>query len=120
MADRILIQGLRVFGHHGVLESEIRDGQFFLVDLECELDLAFAGRSDDLNDTVDYEALTEQVRSVIAEGESCRLLEALAQRIADAALQRPQIASAKVKIVKPAPPVQAEVAGLGVEIFRSR
>ena len=39
-ADRILLTGLRVRGHHGVLPHEAQLGQVFVVDLELAVDLA--------------------------------------------------------------------------------
>ena len=55
--DQIALRGLRVFGYHGVLDSERRDGQEFLVDAVLWLDTAPAAAADDLSLTVDYAAL---------------------------------------------------------------
>ena len=52
--DRIELRGLRVLGAHGVLPEEQQRAQPFEVDLDLELDLRPAGRSDALADTVDY------------------------------------------------------------------
>ncbi len=58
-SDRIRLSGLRVRGHHGVLPAERRDGQDFVVDVVLHLDLAPAGRSDELTRTVHYGELAE-------------------------------------------------------------
>ena len=50
--DRIEIRGLRVLGTHGVLPEEQQRAQPFEVDLDLELDLRRAGRSDRLEATV--------------------------------------------------------------------
>ena len=63
--DRILLRGLRVRGHHGVLPHEAQLGQLFEVDLELALDLAAAGRADDLDLTVDYGSLAGRVAEVV-------------------------------------------------------
>ena len=57
MGTIIVIAGLRELGVHGVLPEEQSRPQPFEVDVELEVDLAPAGQSDDLDDTVDYSAV---------------------------------------------------------------
>lgn len=57
--DRILLRGLVFHGYHGVLPEEQVLGQKFVVDASLSADLAAAGRSDDLADTVSYAAVYE-------------------------------------------------------------
>jgi 7,8-dihydroneopterin aldolase/epimerase/oxygenase len=64
-SDRILLSGLRVRGHHGVLPHEAQIGQVFVVDLELAVDLAAAGRADDLDRTVDYGSLAGRVAELV-------------------------------------------------------
>src|SRR5690606_37178582 len=78
--DRILLQGMRFWGHHGLLPHEREQGQPFEVDLEVELDLSRARESDRLEETVDYRLLFRAVQEVV-EGEPVHLLEHLAERI---------------------------------------
>ena len=52
--DRVTLSGVRGRGFHGVFEHEKREGQEFVVDVEIAVDLAPAGRTDDLGDTVNY------------------------------------------------------------------
>ena len=82
MTDRILIRGLRELGVHGVLPEEQVRPQPFQVDLELLVDTSAAGKSDDLDDTVDYSAVCDAVGRVVA-SESYALLERLAARIAE-------------------------------------
>ena len=51
--DQIRLTGIRATGKHGVLDFEHERAQTFVVDATLFLDLAAAGRSDDLNDTVE-------------------------------------------------------------------
>jgi dihydroneopterin aldolase len=78
--DQIVVRGLRLWAHVGVLEFERQQGQWFELDLELSVDLAPAGRSDDLADTLDYgrliQALQRQARTI-----RCHTLEHYAQRI---------------------------------------
>ena len=61
---KIIIMGLRELGVHGVLPEEQSRPQPFEVDVELEVDLDAAGQSDDLDDTVDYSAVSEAVSRV--------------------------------------------------------
>ena len=54
LGDAIHVEGLKVWARVGVLPEERSLGQWFVVDLSIWLDLAPAGRSDDLSLTVDY------------------------------------------------------------------
>ena len=64
--DQIALRGLRVRGYHGVLDSERRDGQEFLVDAVLWLDTAAAAAGDDLALTVDYAALADRLAAIVA------------------------------------------------------
>jgi dihydroneopterin aldolase len=115
--DRIIIPGLRVLGVHGVLAEEQTRAQPFEVDLEIELDLSAAGASDDLADTLDYGALCESVRDVVAR-EHYQLLERLAARIAEECRRDPRVARAVVEVRKLRPPIAAHVESVAVRIER--
>ena len=115
--DRILISGLRQMGVHGVLEEEQTRAQPFGVDVELLVDLTAAGASDDLADTVDYGAVCDAVRRVIAD-EHHQLLERLAQRIADVCCADARVHGVVVEVRKLDPPVHARVDHVGVRIER--
>ena len=84
--DRITLTGITGYGHHGVFDFEREQGQPFVVDLTCQLDLSAAAASDDLEQTIDYGSLA---RAVVAdvERDPLNLIEALADRIALTCLQ---------------------------------
>ncbi len=117
--DRILLKGLSFFGRHGCHAAEKELGQKFLVDIELECDLTDASRSDDMDDTIDYVAIYNHAREVV-EGPSVQLLEVLAGRIADFALQDERVESAWVSVKKPHIALPGALEYLGVEITRSR
>lgn len=116
--DRIILQGIRFYGHHGVDPAEQKLGQRFQVDIELGLDLRPAGGSDDLTATVNY---AEVHRLVVEVGtkERFHLLEALAERIAQTILERFPVKEVKVRACKPSPPIHGELGFVGVEIVRS-
>lgn len=118
--DKILLRGLRFHGRHGVLPEERAGGQVFELNVELRLDLRPAGRSDQLGDTVNYAAVFEEVRAVV-EGPPLRLVEALAQRVADRLFAtQPLLRGVKVRVVKPNPPIEGDLDFVGVEIERER
>jgi dihydroneopterin aldolase len=103
VTDHIALVNMRFDGRHGVLEEEQIQAQPFEVDVEVYLDLGPAGRTDDLSRTVDYRDVFEICRDVV-EGPSCRLLEALAERIAArllAAFELAGVSEVVVRVRKP-------------------
>jgi dihydroneopterin aldolase len=108
------------YGYHGALAEERGRGQHFLCDVTVEFDMAQAGRSDRLEDTIDYPGIYTAARTVL-EGEPCQLLEAVAQRVADAVLAlSTQLQAVTVRVTKPRPPLPGPNTGIWVEIRRER
>lgn len=115
--DTIHINGIEVMGVHGVLPEEQVRAQPFAVDLTLVVDLAAAGASDALDDTVDYGAVAEAVAAVIG-GERHQLLERLASRIADVCRADPRVREVTVSLRKLRPPVPVALTSVGVTITR--
>ncbi len=120
MTDVIFIEGLLVHAHHGVMAHETKVGQRFTIDLELTIDLAPAGRSDKLADTVSYSAIVETVSRAFTH-ETYRLVEAAAAGIASAVLADfPKITAVRVTVHKPHAPIAAIFNDVGVSILRKR
>ena len=118
--DRIVLEGMRFYGFHGVNPEERVLGQEYLVDLTVEMDLGSAGKSDRLEDTISYTHIYRAVREVM-EGDSRNLLEAAAQSIADRVLTDFPVDSVSVRVRKPHPPIRGSIIEYAtVEIFRRR
>jgi dihydroneopterin aldolase len=117
--DEIRLTGLTVFGRHGVFAHEREDGQDFTIDLRLRVDLADAAASDDVTDTVHYGELAEKVAAVVA-GEPVNLIEKLAQRIADAALEDERVQEVEVTVHKPHAPIPLTFTDVSVSIRRAR
>jgi 7,8-dihydroneopterin aldolase/epimerase/oxygenase len=116
-ADRIELHRLRAVGTHGALPEEQDRAQPFEVDVELDVDLGAAGRSDALADTVDYGELASRVAAVVTD-ERHTLLERLAQRIAETALADPRVESVTVTVRKLRPPVPVDLASAAVRVVR--
>ena len=116
--DRIQLRGLRVVGTHGVLAEEQARAQPFEIDLDLAVDLALAGGSDRLSDTVDYGAVAQLAAAVVA-GRSFELLESLAGAVAEAALASDlRITAVTVHLRKLRPPLALDIGTVGVRITR--
>ena len=115
--DRILIEGLRVRCVIGVNERERRAKQEVVIDIALHTDLRAAGRSDDIADTVDYGAVARRVVERVA-GSRFRLVEALAESVADTCLADARVSRVDVRVRKPGALRLAD--GAGVEITRCR
>ena len=74
MKDVIRLVGLTFYGYHGVTPAEKETGRQFEVDCEIETDLAEAGHTDLLRDTIDYSQVYRMIRETV-EGTAYSLLE---------------------------------------------
>ncbi|MEO7422103.1 MAG: 2-amino-4-hydroxy-6-hydroxymethyldihydropteridine diphosphokinase [Ornithinibacter sp.] len=117
--DRIVLSGVRGRGHHGVFEHERRDGQDFVVDVSIGVDLAPAGASDDLADTVNYGEIGAAVLARI-EGEPFDLIERLAEVVASDALVHAGVEEVTVTVHKPQAPVGVPFGDVTVTVTRRR
>lgn len=117
--DLIELRGLTALGVCGALPEEQERAQPLEVDLDIWADLAAAGESDDLDDTVDYGAVCELVERVVTT-EHFQLLERLAARIAEVVLSDDRVLGVTVAVRKLRPPVAQIVATSGVRVTRVR
>lgn len=119
MNDRIEIRGLRIFAYHGVFPEEQQTGQIFIVDVAARIDLADAGKSDALTDTLDYGSLAGAIQERV-QSERWDLIERVAQRVADLVLEDGRVAEVEVTVRKPEAPIPVAFDEVAVTITRSR
>ena len=117
--DRIVLKGLPVACVIGTLPAERTAPQTLFFDLELCGDFSRAGRTDDLNDAVDYTAAERCVREFAA-GTSFRLLERLAYACAEKLLEEfPLLDRVTLGIRKPGAPVESESVALEITLART-
>lgn len=120
MSDSIFVSGLALHAYHGVMPHEAKVGQSFALDLVVDVDLADAGRSDKVADTVSYDLIVAAATQAFC-AQRYRLVEAAAGAVADAILaQFPRVDGVRVTVHKPHAPIAATFRDVGVEIVRSR
>ncbi len=120
--DLIRIRSLELDVFLGVYEAEQAAPRRAVADIELGVDLSRAAASDDLADTVDYDALARTVRDAVSAqattSKRYALVERLAGEIADICLAfDPRVESARVIVAKPG---AIPAASVEVEIRRSR
>lgn len=113
--DRIAIEGLECSVRVGVPEAERVHPQRILLDLELGMDLTDAGRTDRLEHTVDYAAVCAEVKR-LAESRPFRMVEAIAESVAELVLEKFLPAEVRVRVRKFSVPGAGSV---GVEILRN-
>jgi dihydroneopterin aldolase len=94
------LDSLEVFGQHGVLDEERREGQVFLYDVRLEV--GDGALSDRIQDAVDYREISDCVREV-SDGRQFNLIEALAAAVADALIGRFEVERVRVRVRKQQP-----------------
>jgi dihydroneopterin aldolase / 2-amino-4-hydroxy-6-hydroxymethyldihydropteridine diphosphokinase len=117
--DRIELRGIRAVGIIGVLSEERRRPQPFEIDLDIEMDLSEAGRSDNLEHTLNYGPPLETVQRIVSE-EGHELLERVATRILEEVLADVRVHAAEVCVRKMRPPVPVDVKTTAVRMRRGR
>lgn len=120
MSDWLQVRGMRFHARHGVRADERELGQTYRVDVALQHDLSRAGRSDSIDDTIDYGLVFATVREVV-EGEPRQLVESVAEAVAAKLLRGTPAAAVRVRVAKPHPPIAgADLEEEAVEIERSR
>lgn len=118
--DKILLNNMKFYGFHGLLPEEKKIGQRFNVDVELFLSLQKAGQTDDMNDSIHYGYVYEQIKKVV-EGDPVNLIETVAEKIATQLfVSFPLLSACTIKVFKPDPPIQGHYESVAVEIYREK
>lgn len=118
--DEIIIEKIRLKGKHGCFARERDEYRLFEVSMRLRLSLDAAAKSDELSDTIDYPSAMEIAESVLC-GESVRLIEKLADQIAEKLFSRfKNLESACVEVAKLGVELPYEFEKISVKIERNR
>lgn len=116
--DQIKIQNLQVFANHGVFPEENALGQKFLISAVLHTDTRRAGRTDALEDSIHYGEVCQFIKKFV-EGHTFKLLERLAETLAEALLYSlPRLQAVDLEIQKPWAPIGLPLDTVSVAISR--
>ncbi|MBF0445389.1 MAG: dihydroneopterin aldolase [Magnetococcales bacterium] len=115
--DKIDIKDLQLRCVIGIQEWERKTLQDVLINITLFTDLSAAGKSDNIEDTVNYKTLCKQIIAM-TEASSFFLVEMLASKIAELALEDERVTTVQVQVEKPGALRFART--VGVTIVRSR
>lgn len=114
-ASYIYIKGVRFHAQIGVSEDERRVGNEYVVDLRIKYPFAKALETDDVDDTLNYAAVFNEVKIVMQK--PANLLEYVAGQIGERLLERfPKIEAIDLMLTKKNPPMGANCDGAGIEL----
>ena len=97
--DIIRIEGLRISTQIGVPDEERAEWQSLTAHLTLTPILGFADTGDNIEKTVDYDAVAKQIRS-LASSKPRKLIETLAEEIAGSLLSKFPLQSVDVELRK--------------------
>ena len=115
----IFIQGLEVYGHHGVAAEEKVLGQRLYYDVRLTIEECKASFTDRVEDTVDYTEIMDLITDIVT-SESVSLLEYLARHVAEEILRRFPVDEVWVQVNKPNPPVACALKSVSVAVELTR
>jgi dihydroneopterin aldolase len=118
-SDKIFLEGVRFYGHHGVTPAEQTVGAWFSVDVELSLNLTAAALSDDLAASVDYREVGRRIVE-IGTKERGNLLERLGGMLAETLLREFPVREVRIRIRKLSAPMEGIPGTPGVELTRRR
>jgi dihydroneopterin aldolase len=113
----IEIVGLSLYTHHGVTEAEREIGQRLVLDVRFDAGEVGALATDDVNDTIDYGEVCQEI-ALVAQQRSYKTLERLCAVIAERLADKYGAESVSVKAAKPEPPIALPVESVSVEVWR--
>lgn len=98
--DRVFIEDLRIQTVIGVFDWEREITQTISLDLEMAFDIHKAAKSDQIENTLDYKAVSKRLIEFV-ESSEFQLVEALAEHCADIILTEFPVAWVRMKLSKP-------------------
>ena len=115
--DKVFIEDLEVETIIGILGWEREVKQIVRISLEMSFDTSKAGKSDKIDDALDYKKIGKSIVNLV-ENSSFFLVEKMAEEIALLVLKNKQIKDIKLRVEKPGALRGSK--SVGVEILRSR
>jgi len=117
--SKISLENMEFHAYHGCLEHERELGNTFIVSVTMELDTTHAGKTDELEHTLNYQIVYD-----VVEGQMnipSKLIEHVGQRILDSIFNDfPQIQELEIKLSKLNPPLGGKVEKVTIQLSKKR
>jgi dihydroneopterin aldolase/2-amino-4-hydroxy-6-hydroxymethyldihydropteridine diphosphokinase len=117
--SEIIITNLKVVAKHGVFDKEKINSQPFLFDCVLEYDFEKAAENDDLNQTLDYGNIMQDISDFCLNNQF-DLIETLCYRSAEMIINKYSVKSVKMTVKKPNAPVDLDFENVGVSVHLKR
>lgn len=118
--DKIMIEDLQVYAYHGVAPEEKINGQMFFVSLKIGVSLEKPAGSDDVNDTLNYADLCNDIQMVLQLKKRNLIESAAMDVIAYLFRTYNRIAEINILLKKPWAPMGHHLKYAAVELERKR
>ena len=110
---------MEIYAYHGCFKEEKTAGNWFLVNLTLDTDMAKPALTDHIADALNYQVAYQVVKTEMAV--PSHLLEHVAERILNALFQKfIQLERASVKVSKMNPPMGGRMKSVSVEISKTK
>jgi dihydroneopterin aldolase len=117
--DKIRLKNIIFYAHHGFYRAERELGQKFEIDIEVGCNLRPSAESDDLDKTIDYSKIYTIAKETF-EHNKFKLLETVAERMADQILKVTGIQMVIIRVRKPHVPMNGLLDSVEIEITRNK
>lgn len=108
----VIVEGLKVYAHHGVYRQENVVGNYFEVDVRLDFDADVAMRTDSPDQTLNYAVVVDIIKDCMSR--PAQLLEHVVYVIHNELTRRfPEIISGSIAVYKIQPPLSAEMKRVG-------
>ena len=114
--DKVFIENLEIETVIGIFGWEREVKQIVRISLEMSFDISKAGKSDKIDDALDYKKIGKSIVYLV-ENSSFFLVEKMAEEIASLVLKNKQIEEIKLRVEKPGALRGSK--SVGVEILRT-
>ena len=115
--DCIRIKNIKIKARHGVYEFERKKDGTFELDIEIYLPLEKSGKSDKLEDTIDYDNIVSIATKAFVE-KDYDLVEAAAESVCGKLLDVLNVFKVILRVRKPHAPINADFDTIEVELIR--
>jgi 7,8-dihydroneopterin aldolase/epimerase/oxygenase len=114
---RVFVRDLEIMASVGVYEVEVRYQQRVIISAELAVRDDYDGHSEKLSDVLDYSVIVHGIEALV-QSRHFKLLETMAERIAEVCLADARVISARISLMKP--DIMSSCKAVGIEIERGR